>query len=1190
MAQGVCRWKGWLVLAATLLLVPPQALAELPDTPRPRQFTVAEGLPSNRINALVEDEQGYLWIATSDGLARYDGTGFRIWREEQGLPGNFVWSLALDRRGRLWVGTARGGLALYHPVEDRFERFDRANTPELGSDDIWSLALTADDALWIGTADGGLHRMAEGGAITRFMPDPDDPHSLPAPGVVSLVVAPEDGTLWVGTFDGVARWTGAGFERLPPGTLPDRRVNHLLVDAFGTLWIGTPSGVTAYRSDGSAAPTPWQPPGDGLWPAQVLLHDSRGDFWLDVPIGLGHASGGAVRAVPLYSDAAQGQVRPQWTAAHEDREGGVWLVSNTNGLWYQPAGWSRFTVLSRRLDDPDTLGNAHVRGIAPAADGGMWLVGSGGALDRLDPDGGTVRHVMEDIGEGLILGGVHEDRAGVVWVGWRGGLARIEPDSGAIQRWRGNDDADAPYGEAQSFLETGDGLLWIAFDAGGVQARDGRGRVVHDFPPGGGGGLAPGEVVRNLRLGPDGAPWFAGTLGVRRFDAGAGQWAFVPGAPRGLRSDLAAAAGGVLWLAGSGTVERCDWDGGALACVPWFGANEGLPRLAFGGMVVDGYGALWLTSVRGLVRADPDARTVRIYGAWDGLPGQEFSGRPVAMPGEGRILAATPDGLALFDPRALGPSGPEPSLAIERIDARGAAGRLRFAAGEPFELPHDARDLRVVARLLSFRNPRANAYAFRLDGHDEGWVSSGPAGERIFSRLPPGRYTLQVKARNADNVWSERATVSFEVTPPWWRTPWALALFVLAGMLLAWWAAAAYRTRLRRRHAWQLVEHKRELAEQASEAKTRFLATLGHEVRTPMTGVLGMSELLLETPLDGRQRAYTESIRRAGDHLMRLVNDALDLARIEAGKLQLDPQPFDLRGLLQEVGGLMAPMARQRGLAYREQMGRGLSRWVRGDAMRVRQILLNLLGNAIKFTEQGQVALRVDEIEGAVRFVVSDTGPGLNAEQKQRLFRRFEQADGARTAARYGGSGLGLAICQELAAAMGGHIAVDSEPGQGTRFTVELPLPPAAPAAAEDGPAVGPSAGVATAGSHVLLVEDDAIVAEVIGGLLRVQGHEVTHAAHGLAALTEVAGGDFTLALLDLDLPGIDGLALARQLRDQGFARPLVAITARADAEAEPAARAAGFDAFLRKPLTGEALATTIRRVLGGPRRGDAAG
>ncbi|WP_149196678.1 ATP-binding response regulator, partial [Luteimonas suaedae] len=179
--------------------------------------------------------------------------------------------------------------------------------------------------------------------------------------------------------------------------------------------------------------------------------------------------------------------------------------------------------------------------------------------------------------------------------------------------------------------------------------------------------------------------------------------------------------------------------------------------------------------------------------------------------------------------------------------------------------------------------------------------------------------------------------------------------------------------------------------------------------------------------------------------------------------------------------------------------------------------------------------------------------------------------------ARYGGSGLGLAICQELAAAMDGRIEVDSAPGEGTRFTVELPLPPA--------PAVpGTSharASRTTTGRRLLLVEDDPTVAEVIADLLRMHGHRVTAVAHGLAALTEIARDDFDLALLDLDLPGIDGLALARQLRAQGFMRPLIAVTARADAEAEPLARTAGFDAFLRKPVTGTMLATALEAALG---------
>jgi len=207
-----------------------------------------------------------------------------------------------------------------------------------------------------------------------------------------------------------------------------------------------------------------------------------------------------------------------------------------------------------------------------------------------------------------------------------------------------------------------------------------------------------------------------------------------------------------------------------------------------------------------------------------------------------------------------------------------------------------------------------------------------------------------------------------------------------------------------------------------------------------------------------------------------------------------------------------------------------------------------------------------------VRFVVHDTGPGIDAEQQARLFRRFEQADGARTAARYGGSGLGLAISQELAIAMGGSIDVDSAPGEGSRFIVDLPLLSAARLPAL--PSERKPHDIAP--RRVLLVEDDPTIAEVVASLLRTQGHRVVHAPHGLAALAETARHGFDIALLDLDLPGMDGLALARALRARGFSAPLLAVTARADAHAEPAARAVGFDGFVRKPLTGAMLADAM--------------
>ncbi|MGH8081323.1 MAG: hybrid sensor histidine kinase/response regulator, partial [Lysobacter sp.] len=564
------------------------------------------------------------------------------------------------------------------------------------------------------------------------------------------------------------------------------------------------------------------------------------------------------------------------------------------------------------------------------------------------------------------------------------------------------------------------------------------------------------------------------------------------------------------------------------------------------------------------------------------------------------ILIGSPEGLVLFDPAVVRPIRNAPALIVESIDVRRGADRVAFPTSMPdpayavnghMPVVHIAdgdRDFRIVARLLSFNSPQSNRYRFRLSNYDPGWVDAGSSGERLFSQLSPGDYRLQVIAKTADNIWSPVQTVELHVDSPWWWSWWAVVGFVAILLLLLMWVLLAHRNRLQRRLAWQRAEHEREVAKQASLAKTRFLATLGHEVRTPMTGVLGMSELLLDTPLDQKQRGYTESIRRAGEHLLRLVNDALDLARIESGRLELADEPFDLRALVDQAADLMRPLAQQRGLVFEIDVASNAPRGLRGDASRVCQILLNLIGNAIKFTDAGKVGLYVDRLAPhGVRFEVADTGPGLNDEQKQRLFRRFEQAEGARTAARYGGSGLGLAISQELAAAMEGHIAVVSSPGQGARFLFDLPLMEAEPPKVVV-PVVRGAAGATTEFGlrgmttrplALLLVEDDPTVAEVIAGLLRVQGHRVTHVGNGLAALAEVATANFDMALLDLDLPGINGLDLARQLRSQGFTHPLIAVTARADADAEPQALAAGFDRFLRKPVTGALLSEAIDRV-----------
>ncbi len=1165
------RILGWLLLAWSAV-----AGAAVPPTPQPRQLTVADGLPSNSINGFAEDKLGYLWLASSDGLARFDGRGYRIWRIEDGLHHNKIWSVHVDAQNRVWFGTDGAGLGMLSADRRQFRYYDRSTYPQIGSTTVWSIASTPDGSVWFGTSAGGLHQLQPDGRLRRFMPIPGDARSLPSASVTHLATTP-DGTLWVGTRGGLARWTGHDFQRVAADALPRPDVQGLTPERDDTLWVSTLGGVRLLRADASVVEPYWRNmPGDSV--LGMLVHDRHGTRWFDTMDGLGRESeSGVIRNVPLYSNSAHGLVKPNWSLAFEDREGGLWFASGNAGLWHLPANWQQFSVLSYRVDDPESMGNPYVLATAASRDGGVWLAGTRGVLDKLDPATGAVhRHMRAMFGLDWARA-IAEDPQGRLWAAAAGAVLRYDPASGEVRRWGKDAGADAPMmDQVDRIVFSSDRHVWIFSDITGVQVRDLDGHVLRTMAPGSA-GLPADLTVQEASLGPQGQPWLLGQHGLLAWSPERARFEAVPGAPQRPLSALAISDGNVVWLASVGCLERYLWDGSRLSLLDRIDAEQEFPALAPNGLVVDASGVAWLSSVRGLIRVDPASKAIRSYGVHDGLPNQEFQIRTLVQARSGQILGGTPDGVVLFEPSQVVPSRRQPPLVIERIGVRRGERGLDLLHADRIVLQEGDRDLHVVARLLSFSDTDANTYRFRLSGYDPDWVDVGASGERLFSRLPSGHYTLEMQARTADKVWSNVVSLHFRVLPPWWRSPWGIAGLAVLAVLALWLLAYLYRRRLRRRAAWQLAVHKQEVAEQASLAKTRFLATLGHEVRTPMTGVLGMSELLLSTPLDTRQRRYTESIRDAGSHLLRLVNDALDLARIEAGRLELEQQPFDLGRLIAELEAMMGPMARSRGLVFALDNAMPPQVTARGDATRVRQILLNLLNNAIKFTEHGSVQLRVAPLQPqqGVRFEVADTGPGINAEQQARLFQRFEQADGPRTAARYGGSGLGLAISQELAVAMGGRIELRSRLGAGTRFVVDLPLP-WVPEPLPQAPRDARASASAAAPRRILLVEDDPTVAEVVGGLLRARGHHVTHAAHALAALTEAAASTFDIALLDLDLPGLDGLALARQLRAFGYGMPLIAVTARADADAEPQARAAGFSGFLRKPVTGEMLADAV--------------
>ncbi len=1111
-------------------------------------WTGLDKLPENSVLGMALGPEGAVLVATEVGVFRFDGVHFvpLPWdRESFGRIGNSMYTAGDD----MWVGTER---AVVHFAADKL-----VSVTPLPDDcgGAIQMAQGADGVPWFACFRGGLMRLG-----------PQGLESVPTPGVARWVYRQGD-TLWLATDDGVVAFT----KDAPPKTwteaegLPGRAARSVAKRQAGGVWVGTSRGLGFIDEAGVA-----HDPKVEQHPLGPIIERVDGSVWGAVlPGGLftldthGHVEEQLASTVPAWSNITQ---------FLEDREGSLWVSSSTNGLTRLHLG----PVTPMGL--AEGMSSAISWSVDVAKDNSVWLVTDSNGIWH--DDHGVFTHYGAEAGLGnQRLFSVHVDASGVLWVGGQEGrLFRFNGQRFEEKRR----DAEHPESAVSAItFNPATGEQIIGTDSGAFRYDHGQ------FVP----MEAPLRVeVTDFTWAHDGTLWVSSSRGLWRVKDQRLE-RVVPG----LRSSLSAVIerpDGSLWLATNDRgIVRVDPSRETVS-----GCDEklGMPHDNTWSLVRDHEGQFWVSSNFGIwsvQEADLEAclergthlPPLRVYGAGDGMRDRECCGgyqSPSVVAPDGRIVFACVQGsMTMWPSRKT--NGVAPSVRIDRVDVEGVAkditgpsvtgtrGRLVFAFS-----------------VFSYRDPSAVRAKYRLEGFETEWEEATADRTAQYTNLPPGRYRFHVIAANEDGVWNTSGVfVDVEIPPHFWEQWWfrALAVLVLLAALGGWLRVRERQLKAREQEVSRLVaqrtaelERAKIEAEQTTRAKTDFLANMSHEIRTPLNAVLGASDLFDATSLTADQREYLDLIRSSGDALLSLLNDILDLSKIEAGKMQLSLGPCDVRLLGSRIVDLLGVTARRKKLQLTFDCTPEVPQWVMIDEARLRQVLINLIGNAIKFTHRGAVHVVV-HAEGVnrLRFSVIDSGIGLSEEQLGRLFQAFSQADTS-TSRRYGGTGLGLAISDRLVSLMGGHFDVSSALGQGSRFSFEINAVPCAP------PVVKPAPTDALPKLNVLLVDDNSINLRVSTDLLTHLGMTVVPARSGEEALAIIAQSRFDLVLMDLQMPGMDGLATTRLLFERVKERPMVvALTANALEEDRQACLQAGMRDYLTKPVRKDAFARLIRTHFG---------
>jgi two-component system sensor histidine kinase ChiS len=1060
-------------------------------------LTIDDGLSQGSVNCILQDSTGFLWFGTQDGLNRYDGCEFKIFKnlpfDSNSLSHNWIQTMIESEPGVLWLGTWSNGLNRFDTLNNRVTRWKHTpgDNTGLSSDRIRALYRDSSGVLWIGTWGGGLDRLDPGtaaGTFTHYKNIPGNPASL-SHNEVSSIYEDSAGNLWIGTTKGLNRFdrqTGQ-FTRFyhkvdDPDSLSGPEISVITGDFQGNLWVGTlKSGLNRFICSENRFERFRHQPQDpnSLCSDTVsnLLIDNEGHLW--VGTGYFEAPGSGISRLTFNEGTGKWEITysgykrkagtsvsmfiedlkaQTFLSSAEDSGGNIWFGTLQPGLAKLSKRRVKFSHYFHDADNPNSLSDKAVMAIYEDAAGILWLGTHSGDLNRFDRKNNRFTHYKyePDNPTGISSNSIFKiycDRSGYFWLGTNNGLDRFNPGTELFTHF---DDPDNRFRISGNpiildILEDSSGNLWLGMWGGPLIHLDRNTGKFTAYPFVSDSSSQQVDILdiyedKNKDL------WLC-TYGkglVKVIKSGGNQenplslefqfYSHNEEDKTSISSDYVAAmletGSGDMWIASNFGVNRFHKETGTFTC---FSEADGLCNNLGYGIVADG-DDLWLSTNGGLSQFNTKTLTFRNFDTSDGVQSMEFNSGAYFKSRSGEIFLGGVKGFNAFYPQQVSRNTHVPPIVITGFSTFDTPMTFDhpFHALEEIRLTHKDRFFAFEFAALDFENPGKNRYAYKLEGFNNDWIECGSRRYANFTNLSGGEFVFRVKGSNNDGVWNETgAAIRIYITPPFWKTWWFMGLGVMLVIGIFF-----LLLHLRTRHLKQKMEKER--LENELKLKTDFTAMLVHDLRNPLQCIIGYTELLEdETGPEGIHR-FSDRIKMSSSQMLQLVNDMLDISKFEAGKMKVHPIPTNMVDIIKDNIRLMTPLLELKRNRFELHLDRLPP--IEVDPVRISQVINNLLANAVKFSPEGGVItisakMAYGNEQQFQEVSVADEGPGIDPGRQALIFSQYAQIDHkSEIPANAKGTGLGLAVSRLIIEAHQGTIGYRAAEPTGSIFYFRIPL------------------------------------------------------------------------------------------------------------------------------------------------------